>query len=372
MRVLIATVTAGAGHLQAAAALEEAWREARPRDQLQKVDVLDYTSRLNKKLYSEAYIKVVEHAPELYAMVFKHTDDHERLEKLSRLRQNLARLSYSRYVEFLNEFKPQILLAPHFLPLQILSALRRKGKAPPLFSASVVTDFEAHAFWIESSTDAYFVAAEETRASLISRGVDGGKITVSGIPVAKRFREKPDPGVIRKKHGLRDDLVTLLVLSGGFGMGPVGEILAEIDKLEMPLQTVVITGRNEELRRDIATRDRRHPTRVLGFTREMHEFMAASDLIISKPGGLTTSEALALGKPLAIVNPIPGQETANSDFLLEKGAAVKVNRVSDLAYKLKQTLEPGRLAKLSAAARDLGRPNAAEIIRDKVIQFAGA
>src|SRR5207245_3881339 len=157
----------------------------------------------------------------------------------------------------------------------------------------------------------------------------------------------------------RDDLPVLLVLSGGFGMGPVEEILAELDKVERALQIVVVTGRNQELRRQLAAQDRKHPTDVLGFASNMHELMAISDLIISKPGGLTSSEALALGKPLFILNPIPGQEAANSDFLLERGAAIKVNRVEDLPYRLEQLLGTRKLGQLSRAAKGLGRPTAA-------------
>src|SRR5206468_3096647 len=142
--------------------------------------------------------------------------------------------------------------------------------------------------------------------------------------------------------------------SGGFGMGPVGKILAELDKVARPLQTVVVAGRNEELRRELAAQDRRHPTRVLGFVANMHELMAVADLILTKPGGLTSSEALALGKPLFILHPIPGQEAANSDFLLEHGAAAKVNRVEDLPFRLEQLLGSKKLDALARAARALG------------------
>src|SRR5204863_8967720 len=126
------------------------------------------------------------------------------------------------------------------------------------------------------------------------------------------------------------------------------------------------TGRNEELRRELAAVDRKHPTHVLGFARNMHELMAVADVIISKPGGLTSSEALAIGKPLLILNPIPGQEAANSDFLLEHGAAAKINRVEDLPYRLEQLFASGKHAELAKAARTLGRPDAAKVICTEV------
>jgi processive 1,2-diacylglycerol beta-glucosyltransferase len=131
---------------------------------------------------------------------------------------------------------------------------------------------------------------------------------------------------------------------------------------------VVVTGRNEDLRRELAAVDRKHPTHVLGFASNMHELMGVADLIITKPGGLTSSEALALGKPLFILNPIPGQEAANSDFLLERGAAAKVNRVEDLPYRLEQLLGTSKLAEMARAARGLGRPKAAEDICREVLK----
>ena len=171
---------------------------------------------------------------------------------------------------------------------------------------------------------------------------------------------------MRKACGLRDDLPTLLVLSGGFGMGPVAEILGELDKIPTPFQTLVVAGRNEALRRELAAQDRKHPTHVLGFVRNMHELMTISDLLITKPGGLTTSEALALGRPLFILNPIPGQEAANSDFLLQHGAAEKANRVEDLPFRLGQLLGSKKLAAMARAAKELGKPNAAAAICQEI------
>ena len=142
------------------------------------------------------------------------------------------------------------------------------------------------------------------------------------------------------------------------------------DKTEGEFQTLVVAGRNEELRRELALKDFLHPTRVLGFASNMHELMGVADLIITKPGGLTTSEALALGKPIFILNPIPGQEAANSDFLLERGAAAKVNRVDDLPYRLQQLFGSKKLSEMAAAAKSLGRPFAAkEICREVINRF---
>jgi len=369
LRILIATVTAGAGHLQAAAALEEAWRELRPRDSVQRLDVLDFTPRLYRKVYVEGYVQLVEHAPELWAHVFKKTDNPQLIRRLARFRRTVAHLTTNKFVRQLKKFKPEAVLCTHYMPLEIMGRFKAKAKRTPApLTVSVVTDFEAHALWMEPSVDLYCVAAEETKARLVARGAMPESVAVTGIPVAAKFSTPVDPAVVRKRLGLRDDLPTLLVLGGGFGMGPVAQIMRELNKLERLIQVLVVCGRNQELRRELALQDRRHPTHVLGFVSNMQELMAVAELVITKPGGLTTSEALAIGKPIFVLNPIPGQEAANSDFLLEHGAAAKANRLEDLPYRLDKLIGSTKLAEMAAAAQLLGKPQAASDICRQVLQ----
>ncbi len=369
MRILIATVTAGAGHVQAAAALEEAWRSLRPKDALQRLDVLSFTPRLYRKVYVDGYVKIVEHAPELYAHVFKKTDNPALVKKLTRFRRTLAHLTTNKFVTQLRKFKPEAVLCTHYLPLEILAHLRARPKqAMAPMTVSIITDFEAHALWMEAGVDLYCVAAEETKARLVARGAPGENVVATGIPISAKFSTPVDTAEVRKRMGLRDDLPILLVLSGGFGLGPVAEILKEINKLAATVQVLVVCGRNEPLRRELSVQERRQPTHILGFVTNMHELMAVADLVISKPGGLTTSEALAMGKPIFILNPIPGQEAANSDFLLEHGAATKANRLEDLPYRLEKLLTSSKLGEMAAAARALARPDAALEICRAVIQ----
>jgi processive 1,2-diacylglycerol beta-glucosyltransferase len=221
---------------------------------------------------------------------------------------------------------------------------------------------------MEAGVDLFCVAAEETKARLVARGAVAENVLVTGIPIAQKFSSSVKVPAVRKQMGLRDDLPVLLVLGGGFGLGPVAKILTELNKLTTPVQVVVVCGRNEELRREIATQNHRHPTHVLGFATNMHELMAAADLVITKPGGLTTSEALALGKPIFVLNPIPGQEAANSDFLLEHGAATKANRIEDLPFRLEKLLGTPKLRELARAAKSLGQPGSARAVCQAVLE----
>lgn len=368
MRILIATITAGAGHLAAAGALQEAWSALRPNDVLEKVDLLDFTSKLYRKMFAEGYVKLVEAVPELYGMVFKKTDVSKQSKKATDFRRTFAYRTSRGFAQHVKKFQPDAVLCVHPLPLEVLGHMRAKsGETGPL-SVCIVTDFEAHALWIEPSVDLYCVAAPEAKASLAARGVKAEDVAVTGIPILSKFSGPVDGASVRRRMGLRDDLPVVLVLGGGFGMGPVASILEQLDRMELLFQTVVVAGRNLELRQDLAVKDRRHPTHVLGFCSNMHELMTAADIIVTKPGGLTTSEALAIGRPLVIINPIPGQETANSDFLLEHGAAIKINRLEDLQFRLEQALETKKLAQLSAAAKALGRPGAAKDVCQAVLQ----
>lgn len=390
MRILIATVTAGGGHVAAAAALEEAWRALRPDDTVERIDLIKFFSPLHKKIHEDGYVQLVERAPELWGMLFGKTDHPKVARRLNQLRRAFPSNSRKKFIRHLQRFQPDAVLCTHYLPLEALGLLHAAQDGPsrhpvsrknsgnrqtrpadgwkqPLV-VSIVTDFEAHALWMDTCVDLYCVAAEETKARLVARGAKAEIAVATGIPVAAKFSTRPDARAVRRSLGLRDDQPVLLVLSGGFGMGPVAEILAELDQVPHPFQTVVVTGRNEELRRELAVQNRRHPTHVLGFATNMHELMTVADLIITKPGGLTTSEALALGKPLFILNPIPGQEAANSDFLLERGAAAKVNRVEDLPFRIEQLLGSKKLAAMAKAAKALGRPQSAPAVCREVLK----
>jgi processive 1,2-diacylglycerol beta-glucosyltransferase len=369
MRILIATETAGGGHLAAAAALEEAWLALRPKDTVERLDLVKLFSPLHRKLHADGYTKLVARAPELWGMIFAKTDDPKVARRLNRIKALFPSRARRRFENYVSEFKPDVVLCTHYEPVEALGQMRRKqkGKSKPPFVVSVVTDFEAHALWMDADVDLYSVAAEETQARLVARGATADNIIATGIPIGAKFATKVDALAVRKTMGLRDDLPTLLVLSGGFGMGPVGKILGALDKVPQVFQTVVVCGRNEELRRDLAAQDCKHPTRVLGFASNMHELMTVADLILTKPGGLTSSEALALGKPLFILDPIPGQEAANSDFLLERGAAAKVNRVEDLPFRIEQLLGTKKLADMAKAAKTLGRLKSAEAVCKEVL-----
>jgi processive 1,2-diacylglycerol beta-glucosyltransferase len=254
-----------------------------------------------------------------------------------------------------------LIVNTHFLPAEIVAALRRQGalKVP---QATVVTDIDAHRFWAQSPCERYFVASEEAALALRRWGAPLDRISVTGIPIDPVFSRLPSRRASLAEHGLMGNRPVVLQLSGGSGLGPIEEAYDALLRVETPIDLVVVAGRNREARYKLLRRmvPSRHRARVLGFTDRMHELMRAADLIVSKPGGLTVSEALACGTPMAIFNPIPGQESRNGDFLLENGAAIKVNAAAALSGKVTALLEDSiKLARLRENAVKLGRPVAA-------------
>ena len=384
MKVLIATATAGGGHLAAASAIEDAWRALRPHDDVEKLDLVKLYSPLHRKIHADGYEKIVEHAPEIWGLLFSKTDDPKVVARLNKLGRTFTGPSSFKLERHLKRTKPDVVICTHYAPIAVLDRMLHDARKKPTphpsnegnrpvegntpFVVSVVTDFEAHALWMGDCVNLYCVAADATCARLAARGAVSGSLAVTGIPISNKFASPVNAREVRQCLGLRDDQPVVLLLGGGFGWGPISETLAELDKIEARFQTVVVCGRNAELRREVAAQDRKHPTHVLGFVSNMHELMTVSDLVITKPGGLTTSEALASALPMVVINPIPGQEAANSDFLLQAGAAIKVNRIEEMSQRVGQLLGTKKLTTMVKAARNVGKPTAARNVCDEILR----
>lgn len=363
-KVLILSVSAGTGHVRAALALEKAFRIEDPTAEVVHFDALVYTNKLFRDFYSKLYIKMVQDAPTMLGWLYKKSDEPWKTDKM---RLMLDRLNTRPLIKFISEFNPDIVVCTHFLPAEIIAYLMAKKKLEARLSI-VVTDLDMHAMWLCSTFHRYFVALEETKVYLENLGLPSDRITVSGIPIDPVFSEPLDRAAIRRDAGLDPDLPLFLVSAGAMGVSPAEGVLEGLFRLRQPAQVVIICGKNDDLRARLAERVERaaaphiHVT-LLGYTNEMHKWMAAADLFIGKPGGLTTAEALAMELPMVIVSPIPGQEERNSDHLLEKGIAIKCNEFTTLAYKITQLLDnPSVLERMRSQTRRYGRPQAARDI----------
>jgi processive 1,2-diacylglycerol beta-glucosyltransferase len=368
-RVLVLSASAGAGHLRAAEAIEKALRIRGFASDVQHLDVLKFTNKVFRHLYSKAYIDLVNNAPEVLGWLYDYLDDPA---KNDPIRLAFDRLNANPFIRYLRRYQPDVAVCTHFLPSGIISSLKGEEKVKVL-NTVVVTDFDVHAMWLCRHVEQYFVAMEETKVHLKALGVPESLVTVSGIPIDPVFAKPCDKRTLRRKHGLEPDRFTILVSAGGFGVGPVGYLMQALAQLGHPAQVVAVCGRNEALKAELGEtiRNLKNSSVVsftlIGFTTEMDELMTAADLFAGKPGGLTTSEALAKGLPMVIINPIPGQEERNSDHLLEQGAAIRCNNLPALAYKIDTIIDtPGKLAQMGESSRAMGKPEAAFAVVDRL------
>jgi processive 1,2-diacylglycerol beta-glucosyltransferase len=373
-RILLLSASSGAGHVRAAEALDKAFnqitREAGLSSEVRHVDTLKFTNRVFRHLYSKAYIEVVNKMPDLSGWVYDRLDKPWKNE---RRRLALDKLNTRPFVKLLREYKPDMIVCTHFLPAEIVSWLKAKGRITAR-QAIIITDFDVHAMWLCHHYEQYFVAIDEARAYLEALGIPRSKITVSGIPIDPVFAAHKDKNEMRLKHGLAPDRTTILLSAGGFGVGPMEHLITALLSLQHRAQVVAICGRNEDLKDRISAlasgikADATVTVKPFGYTREMDELMSASDVMLGKPGGLTTSEALSKGLVFAIANPIPGQEERNSDHLLEAGVAIRCNNLPTLAYKLDCLLrDRERFFAMQTKAYAMSRPNAARDIVQKLM-----
>jgi processive 1,2-diacylglycerol beta-glucosyltransferase len=230
--------------------------------------------------------------------------------------------------------------------------------------------------WLCRYYEHYFVALEQTKLHLQELGVPPEKVTVSGIPIDPVFAEVKDKTEMRKKLGLDAALTTILTSAGGFGVGPMEMLIQSLMKMHNKVQVVAVCGKNDKLKNRLeklsGQLDANSPVRIVpvGYTTKMDEYMSAADLLLGKPGGLTTSEALAKNLPIVIVHPIRGQEERNADHLLEEGAAIRCNNLPVLAYKIDNLLDnPARLAEMRKNVRRLARPTSALDIVKKLLSL---
>lgn len=361
-KILVLSASVGAGHVRAAQAVELALKEIAPDAEVKNLDVLTLTNAPFRKIYGEAYLDIVNKAPHVLGYFYDIMDRPRRADsKRDFLRRTVEKLNLAKLCDMLQCDEWDAIINTHFLPAEIISMLRKKRKVhtPQM---TVTTDFETHRLWINQPCDRYTTATDEGAAYLAHWGVPRETIDVTGIPIHPAFAKPHDRDACLNKHGLLGDRPIVLQLAGGFGVGPIQRIFESILSVEQPLEVVVVAGKNEKVRKQLDSIDppTQHRVKVIGFTTEIHELMTAADLVVTKPGGLTSSEVLACGAAMAIVNPIPGQESRNSDYLLENGAAIKINNLGTLAFRLSQLLaQPDEVARLKHNAGRIAKPQAA-------------
>ena len=375
-QLLILSVSAGNGHVRAGQALCATAEAQTPPCSAIHIDAMAHVASGFRKVYTDWYVQLVNRAPEVWSYLHQKADSTPHSATSQRLRRGIERVSTGPLLREIRRIRPQAIVCTHFLPAELLMRERAKGRIDcPVWLQ--VTDYDLHNMWLIPDMQGYLAATEEVAFRMRSRGLPADRIHVTGIPVMPAFSRPDAPALARDANvvrlGLDPARTVVLMASGGGGMGNLPAMVARVLSLDGPgsdFQVVAVAGRNVAAYEALQGLALRYPGRLVavGFTDEMEKLMAAADLVVTKPGGLTISECLALGKPMLLVSPIPGQEEHNAGFLMEEGAAWLAYDTIGLEYKLAALMAaPDKLARMAQKSRALGKPDAARNVLDGVL-----
>ncbi|MCY3023099.1 MAG: glycosyltransferase [Planctomycetota bacterium] len=388
MRVLIYSVSAGAGHMRAADAVLTAFKRYHPDVEAEHVDVMKLVPAAFRKAYADSYLGLVNSLPSVWGWLYAKSDQLPQTSALASVRKFVQRLNTKDIIAHAAERKPDVILTTHFLPAEIFSDLAKQkqpARAPPRPPlAVVVTDHDVHQLWVHPNVDRYYTASDEIAYLLAERAVDAGRIKATGIPCDPIFGDlldEPARQRLRKMLGLAGAPSPVLLLNahgcgvtGAAAANSLAGVVNNVFRKGPPKTVLVVCGRNEKIKDALAEAIKAPDgctLKMYGFVTNMHELLGISDLTVTKPGGLSTSECLARCVPMVLVSPIPGQEERNAEMLLENGCAVLARTPVALSYKLETLLnDPARLARMREACRRTGKPHAAADIAADVVELA--
>ncbi|HYQ96177.1 MAG TPA: glycosyltransferase [Candidatus Eisenbacteria bacterium] len=365
-------MSAGVGHERAARAVESALVALDPSCEPIVRDALEFSSPFLRTFYASAYNRLVDRVPRVWGFFYRRAEEIPASSFRQRVRSAILAAGCRDFANAARRFQADAVLCTQFLPAEVFALLRRRGSIQiPVYCA--ITDYSIHPIWVYPGIDRYFVATAAANEQLIETGVVAAeRIEVTGVPIDPRFATGVGTEAARRALGLDPDprRRTLLLMGGGFGWGPMEEMVDVVLRLPESAQALVIAGKNESLRQRLAERVKGHERRIQvhGFTDRVHLFLEAADLLVGKAGGLTSSEAMARGVPIVAFRPIPGQEERNVDYLQESGAAVRVHDLFDLKVKLTHFLsDRADLERMKANARAIGRPRSAFQVAESIL-----
>ncbi|HEX3368968.1 MAG TPA: glycosyltransferase [Candidatus Cybelea sp.] len=359
IRVLFLSASVGVGHLSAANAVSDALRRIEPGAKTRVVDSYKYAALVVSRVVSDGYLRMVKTIPQMYRYIY---DRAERATEVGRFRLWAHQFTADNLRALILRERPDAVVCTHAFPCGAMAEYKRRfGDAPPV--VAIVTDFAVHGFWIHRNIDRYVVATDAMRDALLARHIRADSISVSGIPVRPEFVPTSEPrDALRERLDLPRDRYVALLMGGGLGIAPLERMLSALDGVRVPLAAVVVAGRNARIERRLtrAAESVAYPVRALRFVENIYDYMHAADVFVTKPGGLSTSEALVARVPLVLSKPLPGQEERNARVLAGAGAAVRTSRLEDLPEIIEHVLENrAQREEMIRAAGRLGRPNAA-------------
>ena len=360
-RILLMYISQVSGHRQGAVAISKSLKSLDPECEVLSINGFGYTYPLMEKIINTAYMGVIKRAPKIWEYLY----DNPKVIKFSeKWKQSIHKSSHKKLKPLLDEFKPDVIVCTQAFPCGMVADYKVTHQLD-FKVIGVLTDYAPHLYWLHEGVDYYVVPSQEACDRYVKEGIPEEQIKIFGIPIRMKFAENTGAMPIARKLGLDLNIPTILIMGGGQGLGPMKEAVKSLVHLERPLQLIVICGTNVKLVHWIKKIQRKTTKKIIfyDYASNVDELMEVSTLIVSKPGGMTTSECLAKGLPMVIVDPIPGQEERNSQFLVNQGIAIRVDDKRHIAPAIDELLNaPKQLAAMKQAALKNGKPMAAENI----------
>ncbi len=367
--ILLMYISEHSGHHQATLALEKAILEKDPSTHVSNINAFRYMNPVMEKVTHETYMRIIKKRPEIWGYLY----DNPRVVKKTGPFRKLVRKRGSRKIgRLINRVKPDAIACTQAFPCELAAEYKKMDHAKiPLMA--VLTDYAPHSYWIHKGIDVYIVPSPEIGGALVKKGVSPGKIKALGTPIDPLFEIPLDRGQLYDKLGLSPKYPVILVMGGTYGIGPDEKLITALDSSQNAFQVLVVAGVNKKLFKRLKSKagSYRKKIIVLGFTRNIHELMEVSDIIITKPGGLTMAEALAKSLPVIILNPLPGQEDLNTKILTRKGIAVKAHDEHH-AVKLAEELagNPNKIKKMQEIIGKNATPHSAANVAEYLLNLA--
>ncbi len=368
-RILLLSVPAGAGHVRVADAIQACASIDPCVAGAVHLDAMAFAAPRLRKVYTNHYIALVRHAPQLWSRLYRMSNEAAPEGWINRLRRRVERRACRRLVEHVTALAPDAIVCTHFQPAEILARQVAAGALRcPLWVQ--VTDFDLHRMWVHPHVAGYFAPNEEVAFRMRQAGIAQDRIHVTGIPVMPGFARTHESGMCARALGLDPARPIFLLMGGGAGLGGLSAVARRLLEIPADFQLIALAGRNAAELAALHVLAAQYPGRLApqGYTDQVERLMACADLAITKPGGSTSAECLAMGLPMIVNSPIPGQEDSNANFLLEQGAALKATDLAALEYRVRYLLaHPAALAQMRERARALGRPQAARQVLGAVL-----
>jgi len=357
------------GHHSATLAIEKAIKIISADAEILNINAFQYTNPISEKIVNRLYMGVIKRTPQIWDYLYDNPIIVRRIEKI---KETIHKFNSPKLKNLFDRFKPDAVVCTQAFPCGMVADFKKTYNSNiPLIA--VLTDYVPHSYWIYDSVDYYITPSQEVSLRLMKKGVACDRIKSFGIPFDTKFNEPQDKKRLMQKFKLNVNLPTTLIMGGGQGLGPIKTIVKSLEKIKIEIQGIVVAGTNKKLFASLKKRIKKYKKKILlfGYVDNMNELMSISDIIITKPGGVTCAEVLAQSLAMIIVRPLPGQEANNTAYLTEKLAAIKIDNPKDINLIIEDLLEnPGNLNHLRESARRISKPNASLDIAQFILNLS--